>query len=148
MITVFLFGALVVLGIVIGVLNKTRTNRADKLLERGDLTGALSEYKQLFINSFVNVIDEDGNGHIPAFLAILKNQGTNYLGKINAVLGKNGTAVIDMAIYGQLVAEVEEFSKQKGVMNFKQAPVGEGKTRFAEFYHRLMSFAQEIPDRI
>ena len=147
MIKAIIFGALIVFGIIIAILNKVRAKGADKLLEQGDENGALSAYKELFVDSFDNVIDQEGNGHVPSFLAILKKQGTNHLNKINTILEKNG-AKIDISPYEELIKDVERFSKQKGVMNYKKVPVKEGKIIFSEFHNRLMSFAENIPNNV
>ncbi len=142
-----IFGVVILFGIISLILNKISAKKADKLLEAGDINGALSAYRGLFIDLFDDAIDSEGNGHVLSFLTILKKQGAGYLEKINLILSPRGQG-IDLSSYNALIQDVESFSKQKGVMNYQKVPVKEGKVRFSEFYIRLVALIETIPERL
>lgn len=138
----------IIVGIISVILNNFKSKKANKLLESGDKDNALLIYKELFVDLFdPSIIDEDGDGLVPSFLHNLRNKGTNYLNKISEILKNDGVS-LDISPYEKLIEDVERFSKQKGVMNYKKQPVKEGKKIYAEFYRRIMLFIDSIPDNI
>jgi hypothetical protein len=137
----------VVLAVIAAIINKFRSKEAAKMVDQGDVNGALSTYKDLFVHAFDDIIDHEGNGHVPSFLTILRRQGRQYLDQIDAILRKSGQN-LDVSPYEELIQDVEAFSKQKGVMTLQKMPKKEGKKQFAEFYRRLVAFSKTIPDTV